>query len=148
MAFPPSNAEKVYERMVAELNKQAIEYQAQGLAEANTIRAEGMQAAAKERADAQAEAQGIRGKGDAEALSILAKVQTDDRTREFYQYWKSLEFLKTSLTKNTILVLPSNAEILQNLFQSPKNERSILPLANPADALKAAPANVTTQPAK
>ena len=137
MAFPPANAEKVYERMVAELNKQAIDYQAQGLAAANTIRAEGMQAAAKERADAQAEAQRIRGQGDAEALSILAGVQTDERTRAFYQYWKSLEFLKTSLTKNTILVLPSNAEILQNLFQSPATERSILPLVKPEDALKA-----------
>jgi len=39
-----------------------------------------MQAAAKERADAQAEAQRIRGQGDAEALSILAGVQTDERT--------------------------------------------------------------------
>jgi modulator of FtsH protease HflC len=147
IAFPPSNAVNVYQRMVAELNKKAIDYENQGLADANAILAEGKLAAETERAEALVKAASIRGQADAEALRTLAKVQDTPQAMEFYQYWKSLEFLKTSLAKNTILVLASNSDILKAMFQAPKN--GPLPAAAtgkaPAEEMGIQPA-VTPQP--
>jgi membrane protease subunit HflC len=119
MAFPPNNAMAVYNRMVAELNKRAIDYQSQGVARANEIQSQGIQDAAAIRNNAVQDAGRIRGEGDAEALRVLAEVQNTPAAREFYQYWKRLDFLKTSLSKNTILVLSSSSELLKTLFQAP-----------------------------
>jgi modulator of FtsH protease HflC len=145
IAFPPANAAAVYQRMVTELNKKAIDYESQGLAQANAILAEGKQAAEKERQEALAKAQEIRGKADAEALKALADVQKSPEAREFYQYWKSLDFLKTSLAKNTILVLSSSSDILKAMFQAPKN--GTVPAAGagktPAEEMGVRPAGAT-----
>jgi membrane protease subunit HflC len=149
MAFAPANAGNVYERMVAELNKRAIAYQTEGIAQANIIRAEGKQAAEKERAEAVRQAQQIRGQGDAEANRILAQVQTTPQAVEFYQYWKSLDFLKSSLAKNTVLVLSSDSDILKGLFQAPKSGQftpAAPAPAAPGAALKIVPLNVQTRP--
>jgi membrane protease subunit HflC len=135
MAFPPSNAPNVYERMVAELNKRATDYQTQGIANANIIRAEGRQKAEAERADGIRLGQQIRGEGDAEANRILASVQLTAQAREFYQYWKSLDFLKTSLAKNTILVLSSASDLLGPVFHLPQN--SLPPATAPAAPARA-----------
>lgn len=120
MAFAPSNAGSVYARMETELNKQAIQYQSEGLAQANIIRAEGKQAAALEIQEATQQAQQYRGQGDAEANRILAAVQKTPQAREFYQYWKSMEFLKSSLAKNTVLVLSTDSDLLKWAFHAPK----------------------------
>ena len=51
IAFPPSNTGPVYERMVAELNEQAIQYQSEAEAEVNRILSEGQKTAEQTRAD-------------------------------------------------------------------------------------------------
>jgi membrane protease subunit HflC len=150
IAFPPNNATAVYERMVAELSKKAVDYQAQGLAEANNIVAEGKLAAAKAREEATREAAAIMGKADAEALKVLADVQKTPQAMEFYQYWKSLEFVKTSLAKNTVLVLSSNSDILKAVFHIPAKEGTgaTAGTKGPAEELGIIPGAMPAQSAK
>jgi membrane protease subunit HflC len=116
IAFPPDNTTAVYDRMVADLNQRASEYQASGLAEANKIQSSAVKDAAEIRAKAQAEAEGIRGQADRQALEIIASVAKTDAQKEFYEYWKTLDFLKASLSKNTILVLSTDSAFLKRLF--------------------------------
>jgi len=119
LAFPPSNTESVYSRMVAALNQQAQQYEAEGRRDADTILANGRKEAEQIRTDAIAESERIRGEGDRSSLQILAKVNQTAAAREFYQYWKSLDYLKASLAKNTILVLSTDSPFLKSLFALP-----------------------------
>jgi modulator of FtsH protease HflC len=144
LAFPPANAEAVYQRMVAELTKQATKYQSDGLAEADRIVSEGSKNAAEIRSKAQAKALEIRGQADAEALQALAAVTPTEEAREFYQYWKSLDFLKTSLSKNTVMVLSTDNPILKNLFIDPS--KIIKPGEGRAGGAQAAPAAPVNRP--
>ena len=119
LAFPPSNTDAVYGRMVAELNQQAAQYEYEGKRDADKILADGTKEAQDIRNQAIAQAEQIRGDGDRQALAILAKVNQTAAAREFYQYWKSLDYLKASLAKNTILVLSTDSPFLKSLFQLP-----------------------------
>ncbi len=119
MAFPPANAESVYRRMASEREQDADRFRAQGDAQADVLRAEGRNSAAQTIASAQQQAESIRGQGDAEALKTLEGVQGTADAREFYEYWKSMEVMKTSFTKNTYLVLPTDTPWLKALFTSP-----------------------------
>jgi membrane protease subunit HflC len=132
MAFPPQNADAVYMRMVAELNRQARAYESEGRSQVAQLTAEGDQQAAKIRAESTAKAEQIRGEADREALGILAGVQETPAAREFYQYWKSLDYAKNSLTKNTILVLSSDSDWLKALFQVPRSNQFTPPASNNA----------------
>src|SRR5271170_3624243 len=116
LAFPPSNANAVYARMSAERYQQAAAYRSQGDSEAQAIRAQGDTDATKIRSEAQKKAGETRGDGDRKALEILAGVQQSPAARDFYEYWKSMEFVKSSLAKNTYLVLPTHADWLKSLF--------------------------------
>jgi membrane protease subunit HflC len=119
MAFPPANAEAVYQRMSAERQQDAMKFQAQGDSDAASIRAKGDSDAAIIRSGAVANAESIKGEGDAEALKILHAVQTSKEAQDVYQFWKSMEVMKTSFTKNTYLVLPTDSPMLKALFTAP-----------------------------
>ncbi len=119
LAFPPANAEFVYRRMAAERNEQATKYRSEGESEANALKQQGDTDATKIRSEAVKQSEEIRGQGDRQALEILAGVQQSPAARDFYQYWKSMEFIKTSLAKNTIFVLPTDTDWLKSLFVAP-----------------------------
>jgi membrane protease subunit HflC len=133
MAFPPSNADAIYGRMVSDLAKRASLYDAQGRAAAATLEAQGNRDAQQIIAQATAEAQQIRGKGDQEALAILSEVQQTPASREFYQYWKSLEFAKNTLQKNTVLVLSADNDLVKSIFNTPPTGMNI-PTTRPMNA--------------
>jgi len=137
MAFPPANAEAVYMAMVARLNATASEYESKGKADVTTLAAEGRNESAKITAEATAEAQRTRGDGDAQALALIANVQKAEGAQEFYQYWKSLDFWKNGMSKNTLLVLTSDNPWLKGLFQIPQ----------PMAGATSGPAATTTRPA-
>ncbi len=153
LAFPPQNTDAVYGRMEADLNQKASEYQAGGVAEANKIQKAGISEAAEIRSKAQAEAEGIRGQADRQALEILAGVAKTDAQKEFYEYWKSLDFLKASLSQNTILVLSTDSVLLRRLFGvtqiSPSAPPGLTPATQPNIGqilIPAAPATEKKQP--
>jgi membrane protease subunit HflC len=119
MAFAPQIAPSVYARMVADLNKKALAYQQDGLAQANIIIAEGSRDADQERQLGLQKAAQTRGEGDAEANKMLAEVLTTPESREFYKYVKDLEYAKSTFSKNTVLILPSDSLLIKNLFNPP-----------------------------
>ena len=119
IAFPPNNANAIYNRMASERMKQASLYKSQGESDAARTRAEGEAEASNLRSQAQVQAGQTRGDGDRKALEILAGVQQSPAARDFYEYWKSMEFVKSSLAKNTYLVLPTDADWLKSLFSAP-----------------------------
>jgi modulator of FtsH protease HflC len=121
MAFPPDNAAKVYERMAAERNKQAQDFFSQGQALQQQLSGQGEAEAKKIRGEAVEEAQKIMGQGDKEANAILLSVQESKERRDFYQYWKSLEFVTGSFTKNTYIVITTDTPWLESLFRAPLN---------------------------
>jgi membrane protease subunit HflC len=121
MAFPPANALFVYQRMSAERNEEAQKYKSEGDSQAMALKQQGDTEATKIRSEAVKQSEEIRGQGDRQALEILAAVQQSPSARDFYQYWKSMEFVKTSLAKNTIFVLPTDTDWLKSLFVAPVN---------------------------
>ena len=72
--------------------------------------------------------------GPAGPLEVLAGVQASPAAREFYEYWKSMEFVKSSLAKNTYLVLPTDADWLRALFNAPAAAPGTQPTAAGAPA--------------
>ena len=147
IAFPPDNTTAVYQRMVAALNEKARGFEAEGVKQADILRAEGLVKAADIRKTAQAEAQRIMGEGDSEALRILSVVNQTDAAREFYQYWKSLDFLKTTLTKNNYLVLSTDNDWLRSLFTRPQGiPFTAIPVPTTLPASRPGPANALPGP--
>ena len=149
MAFPPDNAKSVYDRMAAERNKQAQDFLAQGRALQQQLEGQGEAEAKKIRGLAVEEAQKIMGQGDSEANAILLSVQESKERRDFYQYWKSLEFVTGSFTKNTYIVITTDTPWLESLFRAPLNvvgaaatqaTRVPPPASNPPAAVFPAPA--------
>ncbi len=137
MAFPASNAEAIYYRMASERKIQARDFITQGESEAAKIKGQAEADAASIRNEAVEKSEKLRGEGDREALRILASVQTNDEIRNFYAYWKSLELYRNSFTANTVLVLPTNSTLLNNLLNNPQN----LPSPQQPATLPAVPKN-------
>ena len=131
ISFSPNNADDVYRRMSEERKVQALAYLAEGAAKASEIRGEGLKVASAIRAEAVEKSEKLRGEGDAKALSILAGVQQDPTARDFYQYWKSMDFYKSSFTKNTYIVLSTESDLLKNLFVVPKTGSATTPPTKP-----------------
>jgi membrane protease subunit HflC len=142
MAFPPANAEQVYARMTAERGVAAEKFRSEGDSQAASITADGNSQAEIIRYGATKEAESIKGDGDAQALEILQGVQKTAAAQDFYQYWKSMEVMKSSFTKNTYLVLPTNTPWLKWLFVAPPEPTGV-PATQPSNAtIGMAPASV------
>jgi membrane protease subunit HflC len=142
MAYPPSNAEAVYLAMVAKLTNQARVWDAEGQAKRIELEAEGNRRAEEIRAEARKEAEEIRGQAEAQARRLLADAQQTPGAREFYQYWKSLDFRKAMMTRNTVLVLSADDPSLSGLFPQ---QMQTLPEGMPGPATQ--PAGPATRPA-
>ncbi len=106
--LPEENSEAVYQRMKAERQRIAKEYRSEGEEAAKEIRA----AAEKQRkiilADAYKKSQIIRGQADAEATAVYAAAHKKDP--EFYAFLRSLEAYRTSVGKDTRLVISPESE--------------------------------------
>ncbi len=114
--LPAENSEAVYQRMKAERQRIAKEYRSEGEEAAKEIRA----AAEKQRkfilADAYKKAQIIRGQADAEATFVYAAAHKKDP--EFYAFLRSLEAYRTSVGKDTRLIISPESEFFHFFEQS------------------------------
>jgi membrane protease subunit HflC len=139
MAFPPTNAEAVYSAMVASLNAEAMKFDADGRAIVTQKQAEAMAEANRIRSEAIAQADAIKGKGDADAAKILADAQAEPGAQRFYQYWKSLDFWKNAMSKNTYLVLSTDNPVLRGLFEPPTEQGAATQPARPSPLMPPMP---------
>ncbi len=114
--LPAKNEQNVFNRMRTEREQQAKKFRAEGEEEARKIRSQ----AEKERqvlvAEANREAQVLRGGAEAEATGIYAAAY--NRDPEFYNFMRTLEAYRRTISDRTTLVLDPDTEFFSLLESS------------------------------
>jgi membrane protease subunit HflC len=109
---------KVFDRMIAERQRIASKYRSEGDGKSAEIRGQKEKELKRIQSEAYRKAQEIMGKADAEATRIYALAYNLDP--ELYQFLKTMEAYRTSLAKDTWLVLSTDSEFLKYLKNSGK----------------------------
>jgi len=109
---------KVFDRMIAERKRIASKYRSEGDGKSAEILGEKELELKKIQSAAYRKAQEIKGKADAEATRIYALAYNLDP--EFFQFTKTLDTYRTSLDKDTWLLLSTDSEFLKYLKSSRK----------------------------
>lgn len=104
---------KVFDRMIAERRRIASKFRSEGDGKSAEIRGQKERELNKIQSGAYKTAQGIKGKADAEATRIYAQAYNLDP--EFYQFMRTLETYRTTLDKDTWLLLSTDNEFLKYL---------------------------------
>jgi membrane protease subunit HflC len=107
---------KVFDRMIAERQRIASKYRSEGDGRSAEIRGQKERELKRIQSEAYRQAQEIMGKADAEATRIYAQAYNLDP--ELYQFLKTLETYKTTLSKETWLILSTESEFLKYLKSS------------------------------
>jgi len=107
---------KVFDRMIAERQRIASKYRSEGDGKSAEIRGQKEKELKRIQSEAYRKAQEVMGKADAEATRIYAAAYNLDP--ELYQFLKTLESYRTSLAKDTWLVLSTDSEFLRYLKSS------------------------------
>ena len=103
----------VYDRMIAERNQIAEKYRSEGRGEASNIRGDKEKELNEIQSGAYRKAQEIKGRADATATAIYAKAYGVDPS--FYSFFRTLEVYKTSLDKDSSLVLSTDSDFMKYL---------------------------------
>ena len=107
---------KVYERMVSERQRIADRFRSEGQGEAFRIRGEKDRELLRIRSEAYKTAQEIKGNADAEATNIYASAYNRSAdTRSFYEFLQTMEAYKTTLDKESSLVLSTDSDFYRFL---------------------------------
>lgn len=109
---------KVFDRMIAERKRIAAKYRSEGDGKSAEIRGQKELELKKIQSLAYRKAQEIKGEADAKATRIYALAYNLDP--EFYQFTKTLETYRSSLNKETWLILSTDSEFLKYLKSSTK----------------------------
>lgn len=112
--LPDEVSEQVYRRMIAEREKEARDLRAQGLEQAERIRADADRQKTVIEANAFREAEEVRGVGDARATAIYAAAY--ERDPEFYAFTRSLNaYVKSFRDKSDILIVDPDNDFFRYL---------------------------------
>ena len=105
--------QKVFDRMISERQRIASKYRSEGDGKSAEIRGQKERELKRIQSGAYKTAQELKGKADAEATRIYASAYNLDP--EFYQFTKTLETYRTTLDKETWLLLSTDSEFLKYL---------------------------------
>jgi len=107
---------KIYERMITERKRIADKFRSEGQGEASKILGNKERELKKIQSGAYKIAQEIIGKADAEATTIYAQAYNQSpESREFYNFIKTMETYKTTLSEKDWLVLSTKGDFLKYL---------------------------------
>lgn len=110
--LPDKTRSAVYDRMRTDREKEARQIRSNGSEEAKIIVAKAERERSVLIAEAQKQSEIIRGEGDAESIRVFASAAKRDP--EFFEYYRTLEAYKKSMTgKNTKFVIGSDSEFLK-----------------------------------
>jgi membrane protease subunit HflC len=118
--YDSSVANKIYDRMTSERKQIAERFRSEGAGEAAKILGTRERDIKQIESEAYQKTQAIQGKADAEAIRIYAEAfnQTPE-AREFYEFQRSLETYKTTLQRDTTVVLSTENGFLRHLKGEP-----------------------------
>ncbi|MBQ7841137.1 MAG: protease modulator HflC [Lachnospiraceae bacterium] len=115
--MPDDNKQSVYERMISERNNIAASYTAQGKSSAQKILNDTSKEVSVMKSEAEAEAEKIKAEGEAMYMQILSEAYNDENKADFYNFVRSLDAAKESLTGgNNTLVLDKTSPIAQIFY--------------------------------
>ena len=107
---------KIYERMISERKRIADKFRSEGQGEAAKILGDKERDLKQIQSDAYRQAQEIKGKADAEAITIYAQAYNQSaESRAFYQFLKTMDTYKTTLSEKDWLVLSTKGDFFKFL---------------------------------
>jgi membrane protease subunit HflC len=113
IAYVETVQQKVFERMISERKRIAERSRSEGQGRAAEIRGQMQRDVLAASSVGYKSAQEIKGAADAKATTISARAYGKDA--DFYQFWRSLDALKSGLDDKTWLILSTDSELLQYL---------------------------------
>jgi len=117
--LPDDNKEAVYQRMISERNNIAAQYTAEGESEAQMIRSETDKEVEIMISQAKAQAEVLEAEGEAEYMRILSDAYADADKAEFYNFVRSLDAAKASLTgEGNVLFLNQQSPLAQIFYEN------------------------------
>ncbi|MEK6631153.1 MAG: protease modulator HflC [Acidobacteriota bacterium] len=108
--------QKVYERMISERRRIAERSRSEGQGKSAEIRGQKERELKGIQSEAYRKAQEVMGKADAESTRIYAEAYSRDP--EFYQFLKTMETFRKTLTSDSLLILSTDGEFFKYLKQS------------------------------
>ena len=116
--LPDDNKAAVYQRMISERNNIAAQYTAEGESEAQMIRSETDKEVEIKLSQASAQAEILAGEAEAEYMKILSAAYASGERAEFYQFVRSLDAAKASLTgEDNVLFLTPDSPLAQIFYE-------------------------------
>jgi modulator of FtsH protease HflC len=110
--LPDDNSKAIYARMIAERQREAAQFRAQGAQQAQEIKANADRQRIEIIADAQKQAQILSGQGDADSIRISADAFGQDP--DFFSFYRSLQAYRDALSgSSTTLVLSPSSEFFR-----------------------------------
>lgn len=116
--LPDDNKQAVYERMISERNNIAASYTAEGESKAKKIQNETDKQVAILKAQAEKNSAKLKAEGEAKYMETLQQAYNDKEKADFYNYIRSLDALKVSLsgTGEKKLILGKDSELAKILY--------------------------------
>lgn len=115
--LPNDNKSAVYERMISERQNIAAGYTAKGNADAQLIKNDTDKKVSIKLAEANKLAAQLKAEGEAEYMKILSDAYNSEEKADFYNYLRSLDTLKTSLSgSNKTIILDKDSELVKILY--------------------------------
>ena len=115
--LPDDNKNAVYSRMISERENIAASYAAEGNSEAKKIRNDTDRKVKVMLANAEKSAAQLVGEGEAQYMQILQEAYNTPEKAEFYNFIRSLDALKNSMTGNEkTVILDKDSELAQLLY--------------------------------
>lgn len=106
--LPSQNSQAVFSRMRSEREREAAEARAEGREIALKTKATANKEKSVLLSEAQKTSEEIKGQGDQEAIDIYAKAYNKDK--EFYEFYRTMDAYKKSLSKDTTVVLTPDSK--------------------------------------
>jgi modulator of FtsH protease HflC len=107
---------KIYDRMISERRQIAERYLSEGNGEAARILGNRVRDLNKIESEAYRQVEEIRGAADAKATEIYANAYNQSpQSVEFYEYTRTMQAYKTTIVKNTTLVLSTDSDLFKFL---------------------------------
>lgn len=115
--YPIQNLQAIYDRMASEWDRLARQYHAEGMETASKIQAETELEIREMQAKAYRDDQHLLGKAESEAAMLF--IDVFETNPELYRLIRSMEAYQSMFAEGSRIVLPSDLEIFEPLFNRP-----------------------------